>query len=149
MIRIRLNNCAIVWKQQEFLHDLHNMKKLVSVQAIHRFIFSIFAYQNFSRDRKAELLRKWIALVLQVKFRFMGYLLVKVNALISGNIKHHRYHHSSIVFMKQPSAEIFSKHFFRQYFCELLENSCSASKITFWKLLESSQKSSHGKVLFQ
>ena len=131
IIRIRLNNCTIFWKQPEFLHGVDNLQKLVSVGAIRRFIFSFFANQNFSRDRKAVLLRKWIALVLQVKFRFMGYLLVKVNALISGNIKHHRYHHSSIVFMKQPSAEIFSKHFFRQYFCELLENSCSASKITF------------------
>ena len=131
IIRIRLNNCTIFWKQQEFLHGVDNLQKLVSVGAIRRFIFSFFANQNFSRDRKAVLLRKWIALVLQVKFRFMGYLLVKVNALISGNIKHHCYHHSSIVFMKQPSAEIFSKHFFRQYFCELLENSCSASKITF------------------
>ena len=84
MIRIRLNNCTIFWKQREFLHGLDNLQKLVSVAAIRRFIFSFFANQNFSRDRKAELLCKSIALVLQVKFRFMG-CLVKANALVSGN----------------------------------------------------------------
>ena len=84
MIRIRLNNCTIFWKQREFLHGLDNLQKLVSVGAIRRFIFSFFANQNFSRDRKAELLCKSIALVLQVKFRFMG-CLVKANALVSGN----------------------------------------------------------------
>ena len=77
-------------------------------------------------------------------------LLVKANALVSGNICH-RYHHSSIiVFTKQPSAERYLANIFCQYFCELLENSCSASKKkTFQKFLESSQKSTHGKVLFQ
>ena len=50
------------------------MQKLVSVGAIRRFIFNFFANQNFSRDRKAALLRKWIALVLQVKLHFMGCL---------------------------------------------------------------------------
>ena len=84
MIRIKLNNCAIFWKQREFLYRLDNLQKLVSVGAIRRFIFSFFANQNFSRDRKAELLCKSIALVLQVKFRFMG-CLVKANALVSGN----------------------------------------------------------------
>ena len=39
MIRIRLNNCSIFWKQQEFLHDLNNLQKLVSVGAIHIFRF--------------------------------------------------------------------------------------------------------------
>ena len=84
MIRIRLNNCTIFWKQREFLHGLDNLQKLVFVGAIHRFIFSILPNQNFSRDRKAELLRKRIPLVLQLKFRFMG-CLVKANALVSGN----------------------------------------------------------------
>ena len=79
MIRIRLNNCTIFWKQREFLHGLNNLQKLVSVGAIRKFIFSFFANQNFSRDRKAVLLRKWIALVLQGKFRFMD-CLVKANA---------------------------------------------------------------------
>ena len=33
-------------------------------------------------------------------------LLVEANALVSGNIEHHQYHHNSIVvFTKQPSAE--------------------------------------------
>ena len=84
MIRIRLNNCTIFWKQWEFLHGLNNLQKLVSVGAIRRFIFSFFANQNFSLDKKAVLLRKWIALILQVKFRFMS-CLVKSNALVSGN----------------------------------------------------------------
>ena len=44
-----------------------------------------FANQDFSRHRKAELPRKWIALVLQAKFRFMV-CLVKANALVLGNI---------------------------------------------------------------
>ena len=71
-----------------------------------------FCKSNFSRHRKAELLRKWIALVLQVKFRFMG-CLVKANALVLGKIA-----------LSLSSQQIF----FRQYFCELLENSSGASK---------------------
>ena len=35
-----LNNSTIFWKQWEFLHGLNNLKKLVSVGAIHRFLFS-------------------------------------------------------------------------------------------------------------
>ena len=73
------------------MHGLDNLQKLLYVKAIRRFIFSIFANQNFEieseierRDRKAELLCKSIALVFQVKFRFMG-CLVKANALVSGN----------------------------------------------------------------
>ena len=54
---------------------------------------------------------------------------------------------------KQPSAEIFSKRFFRQQFFEFLKNSCSAStkkkKKTFLKFLESSQKNTRGEILFQ
>ena len=131
MIRIRLNNCTIFWKQREFLHGLDNLQKLVSVGAIRRFIFSFFANQNFSLDRKAVLLRKWIALILQVKFRFMGFL-VKANALVSGN----KYSVviitvNSIVFAKQPSAERYLANIFSPVFCELLENSCSASKNRF------------------
>ena len=84
MICIRLNNCTIFWKQREFLRGLNNLQKLVYFGAIRRFIFSFFANQNFSLDKKAVLLRKWIALILQVKFRFMGSL-VKANALVSGN----------------------------------------------------------------
>ena len=69
------------------------LQKLVSVWVVRRFIFSFFANQIFSRHRKAELLRKWIALVLQVKFRFMG-CLVKVNALALGNRWHRHYRQS-------------------------------------------------------
>ena len=46
-----------------------------------RFIFNFFANQIFSQHRKTELQRKWIALVLQVKFRFT-FCLVKANALV-------------------------------------------------------------------
>ena len=116
MIHIRLNNCIIFWKQQTFLQGLDNLPKLVSVGEISRFIFIFFANQNFSRNRKALQLRKWIALVLQVKFRFMG-CLVTVNALVSGtdsivviirvNI---------IVFTKQPSAERYLANIFSPVF---------------------------------
>ena len=84
MICIRLNSCTIFCKQQEFLHGFNKLKKFVSVTAIHRLIFSFFANQNFSSDRKAKLLHKWIILVLQVKFPFMG-CLVKADNGLSGN----------------------------------------------------------------
>ena len=84
MIRIKLNNCNTFGKQLEFLHGLDNLPKLECVGAILRFIFSFFANQNISRDRKVELLSKWITLVLQVKISFMGGL-VKANALVSEN----------------------------------------------------------------
>ena len=74
MIRIRLNICTICCKQQEFLHGINNLQNLLSTGAIRRFIFSFFADQNFSRERKVELLCKSTALVLQVKFCFMGCL---------------------------------------------------------------------------
>ena len=81
------------------------LQKLISVGPIRSFIFDFFANQNFSRHRKAQLLRKWIALVPQVKFGFMG-CLVKENALVIGNIA---LPFSSqlivLVFVKQPSAE--------------------------------------------
>ena len=48
------------------------LQKLVSVGAIRWFIFNFFANQNFSRHRKTELLRKWIALVLRAKFCFIS-----------------------------------------------------------------------------
>ena len=61
------------------------LQKLVSVGATRRFIFNYFANQNFSRHRKAKPLRKWIALGLQVKLRFMG-CRVNANALVLGNV---------------------------------------------------------------
>ena len=84
MICIRLYNRTIHWKQWEFLHGVKNLQNFLSVGVIRRFIFSFIANQNFSRDRKVELLCKSIALVLQMKFHFMG-CLVKANALVSGN----------------------------------------------------------------
>ena len=42
------------------MHGLDNLQNLLSVGAIRRFIFSFFANQNFSQDRKTEQLRKWI-----------------------------------------------------------------------------------------
>ena len=93
-------------------------------RAIRRFIFNFFANQNFSQHRKAELLCKWIALVLQAKFCFMG-CLVKANALVLGNSVVVIITVNSISFYETAiSREIF----FRQYFCELLEKFSSASK---------------------
>ena len=75
-----------------------------------------FANQNFSRHRKAELLRKWIALVLQVKFRFMG-CLVKANALVLGNIALSLSSQLIVlVFTKQPSAERYLANIFSPVF---------------------------------
>ena len=54
MIRIILNNCTICWKQREFLHGIDNLRNLLSVGAIRRFIFSFLANQNFSWDRKVD-----------------------------------------------------------------------------------------------
>ena len=48
------------------------LKKLVSVGATRRFIFSFFANQNFRRHRKAELLRKWIANSTSSEISFHG-----------------------------------------------------------------------------
>ena len=76
------------------------LQKLVSAGAIRRSIFNFFANQNFSRHRKTELLRKWIALVLQAKFCFMD-CLVKANALVLGNIALL----IVLVITKQPSVE--------------------------------------------
>ena len=76
VIRIRLNNFTIFWKEQELLHGLDNLQKLVSVGEYAGSSSVLFANQNFSWDRKAVLL--------QVKFRFMG-CLVKANAIVSRN----------------------------------------------------------------
>ena len=74
------------------------------------------------------LLRKWIALVLQVTFRFMG-CLVQANTLVSGidSIVVIMTVNSIIAFTKQSSAERYLA-FFRQYFYEFSENSRSGSK---------------------
>ena len=115
----------------------------ISIGAIRRFIFNFFTNQNFSRHRKAELLRKWIALVLQVKFRFMG-CLAKANALILGNrvvviiiVNSIRFYETAIC------REILSKYFFASIFV----NFSVAHQNTFRKVLESSQKYTHGEVL--
>ena len=52
MIRMRLNNCTIFWKQREFLYGLDNLQKLVSVGEISRFMFSFFANQNLVEIEK-------------------------------------------------------------------------------------------------
>ena len=102
LLSLKISNWKIISHKIKQLHHLlktmrifawsRYLQKLIYVGAISRFIFSFFANQNFSRHRKAELLREWIALVLQVKFRFMG-CLAKVNALVLGKRKR-RYHHS-------------------------------------------------------
>ena len=97
--------------------------KLESVGVMRRFIFNFFANQSFSRHRKTELLRKWIALELQVKFRFMS-CLEKAKDSVAVNIKVK----IVLVFTKQPFAERYLANIFLPVFCELLENSSSASK---------------------
>ena len=92
------------------------LQKLASFGAIHRFIFNVFANQNFSRYRKVELLRKWIALVLQVKLRKRP------------RIRKHTVVVIITVFIKQPSADRYLANIFSPVFFELLENSSSASK---------------------
>ena len=84
---------------------------------IRNFIFSFFANQNFSWDRKDELLHKWIALILQVKFHFMG-CLIKVNALCqeTDSIVIIITVNTIIVFMKQPTAERHLANIFSQVF---------------------------------
>ena len=96
------------------------LEKLVSAGAIRRFIFNFFANQNFSRHRKTGLLRKWIALVLQAKFRFMD-CLVKANALVLGNIALSlSYTVNSISYYETAICrEIFSKYFFASIFVRI------------------------------
>ena len=123
---LRISNWKIISHKIKQLHHLlktiriyawsRYLQKLVSVGTIRRFIFNFFANQNFSRHRKAELLRKWIALVLQVKFRFMG-CLVKANALVLGNIALSLSSQLIVlVFTKQPSAERYLTNIFSPVF---------------------------------
>ena len=72
-LSLRLNNCTTFWKQLNFC--------MVSIFAKDRICrgntyvhLQFFLQIKTSRHRKTELLRKWIALVLQVKFPFMSCL---------------------------------------------------------------------------
>ena len=122
------------------------LQKLVSVGAIPMFIFNFSANQNFSRHRKAELLRKWIALVLQVKFRFMG-CQVKANALVLGKSVVVIITINSISFYETAICrEIFSKYFFASNFVNFLKI-LAAHQNTFRKVLETSQTYTRGEVL--
>ena len=122
---LRICNWKIISHKIKQLHHLlktmrifawsRYLQKLVSVGAMHRFIFNFFANQNFSRHRKAELLRKWIALVLQAKFRFMG-CLVKANPLVLGNSVVIIVQLIVLVFTKQPSAERYLANIFSPLF---------------------------------
>ena len=109
---LRISNWKIILCNINQLHHLLKtirifawswyLQKLISVGAICRFIFNFLANQNFSRHRKAKLLRKWIALVLQVKLR----CLVKANALVLGNIALLlSLQIIVLVFIEEPSAE--------------------------------------------
>ena len=124
MICIRLNNCTICWKQQEFLHGLDDLQNFLSVGAIRRFIFSFFANQKFSWDRKTEWLRKLIALLLQVKFN------------------------SIIVFMKHSSAERYLANMFLPVFLWTFTKFLQRIRKMFRKFLESSQKTLLAKCFF-
>ena len=111
------------------------LQKLISVGAILRFIFNFFVNQNFSRHRKTELLRKWIALVLQAKFRFMG-CLVKANPLVIGNIALSLSSQLIVlVFTKQPSAE----RYLANIFLPVLLSTSSASKYVLECLIRASK----------
>ena len=129
---LRISNWKIILHKIKQLHRLFKtmrifawsryLQKFVSVGAIRRFIFNFFANQNFSRHRKAELLRKWIALVLQVKFRFMG-CLVKANALVLGNIALSLSSQLIVlVFTKQSSAERYLANIFSPVFLQTFRN---------------------------
>ena len=98
MIRMRLNNCTIFWKQWWFLHGLYNLQKIFPAGAIRRFIFRFFPNQNFSRNREAKLLRKRIALILQVKFEKRPWYQETDSMVVIITV-------SIIVFTKQPSTE--------------------------------------------
>ena len=80
----KIKQLYFLWRTMRIYVWSQYLQKLVSVWAICRFILDFFVYQNFSWHRKAKLLCRWIALVLQVKFCFIG-CLVKANALVSGN----------------------------------------------------------------
>ena len=123
---LRISNWKMISYNIKQLHHLlktmrifawsQYLQKLVSVGAISRFIFNFFANQNFSRHRKAKLLHKWTALVLQVKLRFMG-CLVKANSLVLGNIALSLSSVNSISFYETAICrEIFCKCFFASIF---------------------------------
>ena len=89
-----------------------------------------FCKSIFSRDRKTVLIRKGIALLLQVNFRFMG-CLVKANALVRKQKTQYRRYYQLIVLLFLQNSHLqrdIQQTFFRQFLCELFENFCSASK---------------------
>ena len=120
---LRISNWKIILYNIKQLHHLLKtmkifawswyLQKLISVGAICRFIFNFFGNQNFSRHRKAKLLRKWIALVLQVKLR----CLVKANALVLRNIALLlSLQIIVLVFTKEPSPERYLANIFLPVF---------------------------------
>ena len=113
VLTVFLNDC---FKTMRIFAWFRYLQKLASFRAIHRFIFNFFANQNFSWHRKVELLRKWIAVVLQVKLRKRP------------RIRKQRVVVSITFFTKQPSAERYLANIFSPVFFELLENSSNASK---------------------
>ena len=121
------------------------LQKLVSVGAIRRFIFNLFANQNLSRHKKAEVLPKWIVQVLRVKFRFMG-CLVKTNVLVLGNIAL-SLSSQLTVFTKKPSAERYLVNIFSPEFSPEFTRTLTAHQNTLRKILETSQEFTRGKVL--
>ena len=123
------------------------LQRLISVGAIRRLVFNLFLNQNFSRQRKTKLLRKWITLVLQGKLRFMG-CLVTANDLVLGK-------NSVVVIIAVNSIsfyetvickEIFSKYYIVSIFLNF-QKILEVHENTLRKVLESSQKYTHGKAL--
>ena len=144
MIRIRLNNCTIFWKQLEFLHGFDNLQNRVSVGAIRRFIFSFFVNQNFSQDRKAELLRKWIGLVLHglpIKSKRPSLRKQIASSLSSQLIV-------LLFFTKQSIAERYLENIFLPVFLWTFWEFLQRIKKTFQEFLESSQKTPVAKSYF-
>ena len=99
VLTVFLNDC---FKTMRIFAWFRYLQKLASFRAILRFIFNFFANQNFSRHRKVELLRKWIALVL---------VLVLGNIALSWSSQL-----LVVLFTEQPSAERYSGKFFSPVF---------------------------------
>ena len=109
MFRIRLNN------ENFCMASIIGKSFILSGQYADSSSF-LFASQNLCLDRKAALPRKWVALILQVKFRFMGCLPSKSKR---PSIRKQTESSLSLQYCFYETAicrEIFSKHFLASIF---------------------------------